>query len=247
MGCDDSYIILSFPVFYINNILVGGLRGDLRGEVHIIDKKNKLVGTYTYGPNKISKGTEKVKIMDAVVGTISQLEDEADFPVLKDGPLAARGKKAGKAKSPDAPAKSLSSKFSSFFSSKSKGSRRGSARGSRSARSKGTQLSTISGSWVSHLDFDGVRYWTLSTDGSVTPKNTKISANTPITKMAYMSKDSIVPVDEEEVLPSDCRYRLDLYCMQQGDNEQAQKWKHDMEVLQREDAKLRVGGGGVDV
>ena len=140
--------------------------------------------------------------MDAVIGDIVQVQDVDSLPTTIDGPKA----KTPKGKS----TKTLSSKFTSFFGRKGspedgkpKSSRR-SAR-AKSARAKGVQLSQISGSWVSHLDFDGVRYWTLLPENTIDVKDVKIKSDTSISKLSIMSRDTVVPIKEEDVLSSDCR------------------------------------------
>ncbi|GAX74184.1 hypothetical protein CEUSTIGMA_g1633.t1 [Chlamydomonas eustigma] len=79
----------------------------------------------------------------------------------------------------------------------------------------GQILSRIEGSWLSNLDFDGRRLWSLRTE-------------TP---------DKWMPA--ENPLPSDCRYRKDLVVLETGDVIESQKWKERLEQMQRNDKKLR--------
>eukprot|EP01024_Parvocaulis_polyphysoides_P035289 TRINITY_DN3124_c1_g1_i1.p2 TRINITY_DN3124_c1_g1~~TRINITY_DN3124_c1_g1_i1.p2 ORF type:complete len:247 (-),score=31.52 TRINITY_DN3124_c1_g1_i1:586-1326(-) len=76
-------------------------------------------------------------------------------------------------------------------------------------------LSECSGSWCSHIDFDGERFWTL--------KKERLSEWIPI----------------EDKIPSDCSNREDLVFLAAGDQEQSQKGKIKLEQLQRADRKLR--------
>ncbi|KAG1666917.1 hypothetical protein FOA52_005977 [Chlamydomonas sp. UWO 241] len=82
----------------------------------------------------------------------------------------------------------------------------------------GTVLATLEGSWLSHLDFDGKRYWSLTEE-------------TP---------DEWCPVASP--LASDCRFRKDLATLSSGhDIKDVQVAKEELEHLQRSDAKLRGG------
>jgi hypothetical protein len=79
-----------------------------------------------------------------------------------------------------------------------------------------TVLSRVEGSWLDELKFDDVFYW----------KNRQYQPFFP------------VQVDEE-ALPSDSRYRIDLIALRSGDLQAAQKSKTELENLQRKDRKLR--------
>mmetsp|Transcript_34336 Transcript_34336/g.35628 ORF Transcript_34336/g.35628 Transcript_34336/m.35628 type:complete len:421 (+) Transcript_34336:44-1306(+) len=76
-------------------------------------------------------------------------------------------------------------------------------------------VSTISGSFLSHIDFDGVRYW-------------DIRDNFPISLIDY-----------EKNLPSSCVYREDRVLLEQNKVEDAQVAKEKIENIQRGDRKLR--------
>jgi hypothetical protein len=78
-------------------------------------------------------------------------------------------------------------------------------------------LSKITGSWLSYLDFDNTQYWDIATAGALA---------TP----------------DDSVLPSDSRYRLDLKALIASQTESAQNLKHELEELQRNDARLRQAG-----
>lgn len=77
------------------------------------------------------------------------------------------------------------------------------------------QLASGSGNWLSHLDWDSERYWTLCAE----------------------QYDRWTPV--QDPLPSDCRYREDLQLLKAGDLAGAQEAKEKLERLQRRDQKLR--------
>lgn len=77
-----------------------------------------------------------------------------------------------------------------------------------------------SGSWLSHLEFDGKLFWKLDYpyEKWVTPKE--------------LGLDDIL-------LPSDSSNRLDLQALKIKDYDTAEKQKHEMEEVQRKDKKLR--------
>jgi hypothetical protein len=85
-------------------------------------------------------------------------------------------------------------------------------------KTKKDVLAKVEGSWLSHLDVDGKRYWDLK---EVAPW-------------------SIRPADDP--LPSDCRYREDLQALLGGDEEEAQRLKVKLEEKQRREARLREEG-----
>ncbi len=78
------------------------------------------------------------------------------------------------------------------------------------------QVSACEGNWLSHLDWDGDRHWTL--------------AETHVHDWKEMGDDA---------LPSDCSKREDLSALLNGDMELSQEHKDRMEMTQRRDAKLR--------
>ena len=80
----------------------------------------------------------------------------------------------------------------------------------------GQDVCEVTGSWLSHLNFNGKTLWELE------------------------NSDIILPMRSENPLPSDCRFREDSVALGEGDLEQAQIEKERLEVLQRLDKKLRV-------
>jgi len=77
-------------------------------------------------------------------------------------------------------------------------------------------LGTISGTWLDYLEIDNKRYWSLNEH------------------RPYELVDQRV-----KVLPSDSLARQDLICRMYGENALSQEWKEKLEVLQRNDRKLR--------
>eukprot|EP00916_Digyalum_oweni_P024646 GHVL01040778.1.p1 GENE.GHVL01040778.1~~GHVL01040778.1.p1 ORF type:complete len:897 (-),score=258.97 GHVL01040778.1:339-3029(-) len=78
-----------------------------------------------------------------------------------------------------------------------------------------TVLSKITGSWLEGIYFDNEPYWLIDREIPNTPS----------------------PV--AQALPSDCRYRVDLIWLSNGFEEKAQKWKIELEKMQRKDKELR--------
>lgn len=86
------------------------------------------------------------------------------------------------------------------------------------SRKKGENtISSIEGSWLSHLEIDGVRLWDIKTvpEGVIAHPNP---------------------------LPSDCRFRADLRALVAGDMDVAKEAKSTLEDRQRADKKLRSEG-----
>lgn len=78
------------------------------------------------------------------------------------------------------------------------------------------QISRIEGTWLGCIVIDGVKLWSINGD---TPKYKAIPVENP--------------------LPSDCRFRNDIIFLRENDLEKAAHWKHQLEELQRRDARLR--------
>eukprot|EP00343_Euplotes_focardii_P003461 CAMPEP_0205813780 /NCGR_PEP_ID=MMETSP0205-20121125/18569_1 /ASSEMBLY_ACC=CAM_ASM_000278 /TAXON_ID=36767 /ORGANISM="Euplotes focardii, Strain TN1" /LENGTH=233 /DNA_ID=CAMNT_0053096471 /DNA_START=1883 /DNA_END=2581 /DNA_ORIENTATION=- len=79
----------------------------------------------------------------------------------------------------------------------------------------GEEICEVKGSWLSHLEFNGVEYWRLDDNDIILPMR----------------------VDEDIRLPSDCIYREDAAAFADGELELAQFEKERLEVLQRQDKK----------
>jgi hypothetical protein len=76
----------------------------------------------------------------------------------------------------------------------------------------------LTGSWLSHISFDGAKYWERDA-----------------TWVREVPLESV----KTEPLPSDCRFREDLVALKAGDEETAQREKTRIEEDQRRDRKLR--------
>jgi len=77
-------------------------------------------------------------------------------------------------------------------------------------------ISTLFGSWLGRIHFDGITYWDI-----------------------FQQENMDTPIPVEHPLPSDSRFREDLAALQQSDFNLAQKNKVKMEEKQRNEAKLR--------
>jgi len=89
-------------------------------------------------------------------------------------------------------------------------------------RVPGVAVARIEGSWLSHLNIDNKRYWTLTESAP---------------------SKWVPPGKGGRVLPSDASVRRDLRALKGGDPSLAQKEKEEMEVEQRADKKLREAAG----
>jgi hypothetical protein len=93
-------------------------------------------------------------------------------------------------------------------------------------------LSVGTGCWLSHMDFDGQRHWTLSED----PPEQWL----PLSQQQQQQGSSPEHLQQQQyVLPSDSQHRQDLVALRAGDVRQAQQLKEHMEQQQRRDAKAR--------
>lgn len=91
---------------------------------------------------------------------------------------------------------------------------------SHSTSSLGPVVVSGSGNWLAHLDWEGVRYWTMAEDNPAT----------------------WAPASDP--MPSDVRFREDLQELQAGNVVRAQEAKEWMENVQRQDKKLRMEATG---
>lgn len=78
-------------------------------------------------------------------------------------------------------------------------------------------ICNIKGSWLNKIDFDEKTYWTL-TDKKYKPWPQRATKNP---------------------LPSDWRFREDLIWLKYKNEPYADKWKKELEVMQRLDRKWR--------
>jgi len=79
-------------------------------------------------------------------------------------------------------------------------------------------ISSISGRWIHHLDFDGKTYYDIANDNPYTM------------------------INDQYPLNSDARYREDLIYRTRNDLVKSQTFKEELETNQRHDRKLREEG-----
>jgi len=84
------------------------------------------------------------------------------------------------------------------------------------ANNQKTPVARIEGSWLGCVVINGEKLWS-------------INGNTP--------KFKAIPIDDP--LPSDSRFRNDIIFLKEQDLEKAAHWKHQLEEIQRRDARLR--------
>lgn len=89
-------------------------------------------------------------------------------------------------------------------------------------------VSTLYGTYMGYIDFDGQRYWDA--------RETKSYEPVPV-PLEETSTDAMMSMPV--VLPSDTTLREDARALLAGDVEQAQRNKDMMEEMQRNDRKLR--------
>jgi hypothetical protein len=114
-------------------------------------------------------------------------------------------------------------------------------------------LSVGTGCWLSHLDFDGQRYWTLSEDPpeqwlplSQQQQQQQGLGHASRGDCLQQHPQGLGHQQQQEsgpqqqcVLPSDSQQRQDLVALRAGDVWGAQQLKEHMEQQQRHDAKAR--------
>lgn len=202
---DGVIIDVDYPHYYIKSLLTGSApRAEVGGKATFIDAANNLRSEVTFG--KHEGGFIHPHLYhrnDAVQGAIYKMIP-ADRP-LKQAPQAASTGWGG----------GLSlSKIGRSFSLVS-----GSGSDDENAF-YGTleKLATCKGNWLSHLEWQGERYWSV---GDHVP---------------------LQWIPDAHPLPSDSRYREDLSALKSGDVRNAQKHKEELENAQRADARLRKEG-----
>lgn len=197
---DGTKIDIVYPSYHMHGILYSDMpRGDMGGDVLFTDRTHKLCCQMQFG--KVDGGQSPLlQRPDTISGTIFRLP--AGF---RDGdPLPSSVQQAA-------------SKLS--VAKLSGGLFRGNSSGADDMAAAPAAVSSCVGNWLSHLDWDGSRMWTLAEEQ---PETWQPVANP---------------------LPSDCRFRLDLATLADGDPTGAQSAKEALENRQRQDAKLRKEAG----
>ncbi|KAK9792709.1 hypothetical protein WJX73_008944 [Symbiochloris irregularis] len=193
---DGTQIYLTFPFYYIRGIMYTSMpRAELVGTARFVDHKSRLCCEVVFGKVADSPDDPLLQRTDSFHGTLYRFTSNAQ--------------------SVSSSTQAKGSRFSYVRSLVGGGG--GSGSGSDEPELLCEQvLSTATGNWLSHLDWDGHRFWTLS--------EARPAVWGPV----------------EAPLPSDCRFREDLRALQAGqDPREAQATKEKLENMQRNDAKLR--------
>lgn len=195
---DGSRVFLTFPFYYIRGIMYTSMpRADLVGTARFVDHKNKLACDVVFG--KVADHPEDpiLQRADSFSGTLYRFSTASQ---AQNGTTQHNG--------------GSKSRFSIVRSLV--GGSSSTARSDEPELLCEQVLSTATGNWLSYLDWDGHRFWTLT----------------------EASPAKWGPV--RQPLPSDSGLREDLQALQQGvDPKDAQLTKEKLENLQRNDAKLR--------
>lgn len=195
---DGTSISIVYPHYYMRGILYTGMpRGDMSGTVLFKDHRHGLFCEMQFG--KV-EGAEDPLLQrsDTLMGAILRIP-----PGHKEGDTLPSVLGAAKLKS---------SSIGGLFGGRS------SDTGTKPATEA---VSTCQGNWLSHLDWDNERRWTLVEEHPKTWQPVK------------------------HPLPSDSRFRLDLATLLDGDQAAAQAAKEALENRQRLDAKYRKEAAGV--
>jgi len=225
---DGGVVDVHFPSYAIANLLRGTPQGLLEGEMRFVDAHHALEGVAHFsGIRRAEDGL--LARPDAVWGAISStgLQTEKQRRVW----FGARGENhetfvTGRAAL-------FGGGFGKAESFKHGRRSAAAAAGPDGAREgEGLVYAHMAGNWLSHVDFDGCRYWTLQEDDGVSadgtgwrrwrrvdPDDTTVSAAvrgggppsgaTPAAAPRQTSPARPL-TNFDRVLPSDCRFREDL-------------------------------------
>eukprot|EP00198_Chlamydomonas_reinhardtii_P009896 XP_001699233.1 predicted protein [Chlamydomonas reinhardtii] len=220
---DGTRIELHYPQYYIKNVVYGSSRprAEVDGQAILVDVRNKLKTVISFGALKGAR-SKVLRRVDAVHGFIYDCRHNQSGDGAGLGPSSSSGLPkldgsahgGGKAQS-----------GGSFFSMSALNSMGKLLRISQTpspsnidptpSDKEGVAVAAIEGSWLSHINIDGARYWSITKE----------------------VPDAWRPVPDP--LPSDSRYRQDLVVLAAGDMKGAQAAKEALENRQRNDKKLR--------
>lgn len=202
---DGGCIDIDYPIYMMRGIVYTAMpRGECVGTAKFTDHSNRLSCSMEFGKVEGSSNP-LLQRPDSMQGMICA----HDAPLQGMSPPDAPGQQKRKSLLPRPSLSSLGNAFSSLSVSRPED------------QAHQTPVATCQGNWLSHLDWDGHRYWTLN---DVQP-------------------DKWMPF--QNPLPSDCSKRLDLQTLLSGDMVAAQDMKVELENLQRSDAKIRKAAGAM--
>ena len=224
---DGGAISVTFPHYYIRGVVGPGLpRGEMVGAATFTDAAHGLTCVLSFGksPDPADRGVRLLQRGDTVTGAVYR---EDGLPAGSDGEVLSRSTSPTRPRAEGGLAATRSrpslGRMSGFASALSLVPR-------EAELAPRTAVATCKGNWLSHLDWDGVRAWTLAVE----------------------QPDEWRPVARP--LPSDAGLRADLAALREARAEddigadpegvqRAQRIKEEMERAQRADAKLRKAGG----
>lgn len=240
---DGSSIYITYPHYNIKGLLYSDSpRAEISGIAEFLDKKNGLMAILHFGQDQRSKPGSLLNRNDTVTGTLYAINRDENFDVdasvaydlnastqaanngssWKSHRFSSRLFKTSRKKISidpsvdEGPVKTTSESASGTSAERGKDGEVTTTRSSMAASASGKKMiGVLRGNWLSHVDWDGVRFWTLVDDQPLEWK------------------------DDERPLPSDSRFREDLQALALGDLGAAQLAKETLENRQRADAKLR--------
>eukprot|EP00884_Botryococcus_braunii_P015711 jgi/Botrbrau1/2823/Bobra.0125s0032.1 len=211
---DGTDIEAIYPFYFMRGILATNMpRADVSGTARFIDRRNLMMCDLVFG-----------RVPDDVLDPLLTRPDSLSGTIYRYQPAPAGSSSASTAVTGRASKGSFSGLASAF---------KDALPGSLSLTSASKPevdpefqdrqpVASCTGNWLSHLDWDGVRYWTLAEE------QPEIWAHEP------------------NPLPSDSSFRQDLAILRDlADLKMAQEAKELLENQQRNDARLRKSGSSM--
>ena len=236
---DGSCIEVTYPHYNIKGLLYSDSpRAEITGIAEFMDKENGLLAILHFGGSQYTTSNELLRRTDAVFGSlysISHPDNKTYDSKLSSGlnsnleysieanPTNMVGRfrmsRKNDNSAPDFSKRAPSSESLSTVTVHTGKSYDAVGEIQMMATDAGkTLVSTLRGNWLSYVDWDDQRFWTLAED------------------------EPLEWHDDVRPLPSDSRYREDLQALVAGDIEAAQTAKSMLEDQQRADAKARKAG-----
>mmetsp|Transcript_4225 Transcript_4225/g.15173 ORF Transcript_4225/g.15173 Transcript_4225/m.15173 type:complete len:438 (-) Transcript_4225:311-1624(-) len=182
---DGGCIEMTYPTYFVKNIVFGTPKGEIEGCASLVDMQNGLICEFDISP----KGKPRSVPSDVLQGTIRKAVFVSDED--KEAAASQASKKRfywsfKKEKMTDVPEGHPPVKQAFGHSRKS------AHKEVPCVEQYGDIIAEFSGSWLSHIDFDSERFWTLN------------------------QCKSYRAIPSEKPLPSDSRFRKDLQLLKEG-------------------------------
>jgi len=215
---DGGVVEVTFPAYYIRGLLYTSTpRAEVGGTAEFIDRKNGLKGVINLGKVEGAAPGSLLARPDGVSGTIyrtSSGQGTSQSGAPQTANVCSDEGASGSNYIPSRPKSSLSGRSILRMALRPTASFHGSVSDGEETVVR-IPVARCQGNWLSHLDWDGQRMWTLHEE--------------PVHEW----------IPNPDPLPSDCRFREDLRRLAEGDVDGAQAAKESLENMQRADAKLR--------